>query len=100
MLSTAIMASVKTVVLFTLIGAVLGTVVVDFIAPAAIAWDHTPRSGQALCNCTEISHSISGALIQWQAVGSAIGAVGFLVLGILWEVRARKKAAAAPAAAA
>ena len=92
------MTSVKTVVLFTLIGAVLGTVVVDFIAPAAIAWDHTPRSGQALCNCTEIAHSISAALIQWQAIGSALGAVGFLVLGVLWEVRQRKKAPAAATA--
>lgn len=93
------MASVKTVVLFTLIGAVLGTVVVDFIAPAAIAWDHTPRSGQALCNCTEIAHSISSALIRWQATGAALGAIGFMVLGILWEVRQRRKQAAAAAPA-
>ncbi len=92
------MASVKTVVLFTLIGAVLGTIVVDFIAPAAIAWDHTPRSGQALCNCTEIAHSISAALIQWQAVGAALGGVGFLVLGVLFEVRQRKKQQPAAAA--
>ncbi|MBL8951269.1 MAG: hypothetical protein JNK82_10860 [Myxococcaceae bacterium] len=85
------MASVKTVVLFTLIGAVLGTVVVDFIAPAAIAWDHTPRAGAALCNCGELSHSVATAMIQWQAAGSALGAVGFLVLGVLWELRQRKK---------
>lgn len=97
MLSSAIMASVKTVVLFLLVGAALGVVVVDFIAPAAIAWDHTPRSGQALCNCGEIAASVSSALIKSQAVGAALGGIGCMVLGILYEVR-RKKAPAATTA--
>ena len=91
------MASVKTVVLFLLVGAVLGVVVMDFIAPAAIAWDHTPRSGQALCNCGELAHSVATELIKWQAIGAAIGGIGLMVLGILWEVRQRKKAPAAAA---
>ena len=92
------MASVKTVVLFLLVGAVLGVVVVDFIAPAAIAWDHTPAAGSALCNCGETAHNVANAMIKWQAVGAAIGGISFLVLGVIWEVRQRKKAPAAAAA--
>ena len=92
------MASVKTVVLFLLIGAVLGVVVIDFVAPPAIVWDHTPRSGQALCNCGEVSHDVAMAMIRWQAIGAALGGIAFGVLGILYEVRQRKKAAPAPAA--
>ena len=98
MLSSAVMASVKTVVLFLLLGAVLGVVVADFVAPAIIAWDHTPRSGQALCNCSEIAHSVSMELIKWQAICAAIGGLGLGVLGVLFEVRQRKKAAPAAAA--
>lgn len=92
------MASVKTIVLFVLVGAILGVIVVDFIAPGAIAWDHTPASGQALCNCGEVSHSVAMSMIKWQGIGAAIGGVGFLVLGILFEVRQRKKTPAATAA--
>lgn len=97
MLSSAFMASVKTIVLFVLVGAILGVVVVDFIAPGAIAWDHTPASGQALCNCGEVSHSVAMSMIKWQGIGAAVGGLGFLALGILFEVR-RKKAPAATAA--
>jgi hypothetical protein len=94
------MATVKTVLLFLLLGAVLGVLGVSFVAPGYLQWDNTPSSGQALCDCGKTTREVATRLLTAQAEAGGVGAVLGLVLGIVIEVRARKKSAPAAAPAA
>lgn len=98
MVSNAIMATVKTLALFMLVGAALGLLLISFTAPGFIKWDNTPSMGQALCDCAKCAGETASRLLVLQAEGGITGAVISLGLGIAWEVRRRKKqpAAAAP----
>ena len=66
-----------------LAGAFLGVVAASFIAPPYLAWDNTPRNGQALCQCLDVVENTTRSLLKAQALGGAIGAgVGLLVLAV------------------
>ena len=79
-------AAMKTLGLFVLLGIVLGDVVASLTAPRALTWYYTPGAGggQMLCDTAKMSAEIFNNLIKAQLIGAAIGAVGFLVLGILY----------------
>jgi hypothetical protein len=88
------MATVKTLWTFVLAGAILGAISATIIAPGFLTWYNTPGGmGQALCNCPELVHATTTQLIKAQLYGSAIGAIAFMVLGIIY-VRARGRRAA------
>ncbi len=85
------MEKLKTVLTFMLGGAFLGNVVATFMAPRFMAWyNSTPLASQTMCNLPQVVQDVTSQLIQAQFIGSGIGAVLFLVLGILF-VRARTR---------
>ena len=96
------MATVKTILLFVLLGVVLGVVGVSLVAPGYLQWDNTPSTGAALCDCADVTRKTASRLLTAQAEGGGVGAVLFLILGVVIEVRGRKKteppATTAPAA--
>jgi hypothetical protein len=50
-----------------------------------------------MCNLPEVVRNVTGKLIRAQFIGSGIGAVAFLVLGILFvRAQARKHSAPPP----
>lgn len=85
------MEKLKTVLTFMLGGAFLGNLVATFVAPRFMAWyNSTPLASQTMCNLPQVVQDVSSQLIRSQLIGSGIGAVVFLVLGIL-AVRARTR---------
>jgi hypothetical protein len=85
------MAKLKTVLTFMLAGALLGNLVATFTAPMFIEWyNSTPLAAQTMCNLPQVVRDVSSQLIRTQFIGSGIGAVVFLVLGIVF-LRARAK---------
>lgn len=93
------METFKRVVAFLLGGAILGDVVAVLSARAFLPWDNTPGMGQALCNCPEVTKNTIDAMIRWQLIGAAVGAVAGLVVGVL-VVRGRRGGPAAGAGSA
>lgn len=83
------METFKRVVAFLLGGAILGDIVAVLSARAFLPWDNTPSMGQALCNCPEVTKNTIDAMIRWQLIGAAVGAVAGLVIGVL-VLRARR----------
>lgn len=83
------METFKRVVAFLLGGAILGNMLAVVSARGFLPWDNTPSMGQALCNCPEVTKNTIDAMIRWQLVGAAIGAVAGLLVGIL-VLRTRK----------
>jgi hypothetical protein len=96
------MAKLKTVLNFMLVGAFLGDVVAMLIAPVFMSWNNeAPLAKQQLCDLPDNVREITRSFIHAQLLGSAIGAVAFLVLGILFlRARARKQAQTPPPPAA
>jgi hypothetical protein len=92
------MAKLKTVLTFMLAGAFLGNVVATFAAPSFMEWYNSASlASQTICNLPQVVRDVSNQLIRAQFIGSGIGAVVFLVLGIVF-LRARAKRAKAPTA--
>ncbi|WP_224363474.1 hypothetical protein [Hyalangium versicolor] len=92
------MATLKTLLTFMLAGAFIGNVVASFTAPYFMAWyNSTSLATETVCNLPEVVRTISSDLFRAQLIGSGIGAVAFLVLGILFvRARARKQRATPP----
>ena len=93
----------KTVLIFLLLGALLGVAAASYIVPAALSWYNEPgalqKGGQvqALVNVPEVIRYTTDRLIKSQAIGAAIGAGMGLVVGLFAASRGRRPAAA-PAA--
>jgi hypothetical protein len=87
------MAKLKTVLTFMLAGAFLGNLVATFAAPSFMEWyNSTSLASQTMCNLPQVVHDVTSQLIRAQFIGSGIGAVVFLVLGIVFvRARARKQ---------
>ena len=92
------MAMVKTLVSWISAGALLGLFAASFIGPKYLGWYNAPGLGQALCDCIKMTDEITSKMLQLQVEGAAIGGIIFMVLGIVWEVRKRKKNPAATTA--
>ena len=92
------MPKLKTVLTFMLAGAFLGNLVATFAAPGILEWyNSTSLATQTMCNLPQVIRDVSSQLIRAQFIGSGIGAVVFLVLGILFvRARARKPGALPP----
>ncbi|HET6347346.1 MAG TPA: hypothetical protein VFH51_20610 [Myxococcota bacterium] len=91
------MATLKNLLLQICLGVVIGTAVVDLISPAFLIWYHIPGGGQALCNCADLVRSTAHDLVNAHLVGSGIGAILCLILGLL--LRRRSAPDAVPPAA-
>lgn len=85
------MRTFKNFVLLAVVGAVVGAVVATVIAPGFISWYHTPGgTAQALCDCATLARDITGQLVRGQLIGAAIGAVLFVVIGVVIRVGRKK----------
>jgi hypothetical protein len=91
---------VKGVLLWVLAGALAGIVAASFIVPPMLSWyneaGYLSQGGQpaAMVNLPEVVRYTTSRLIRGQAIGAAIGAIVFLVLGLSFGSRSRRKAAA------
>lgn len=92
------MALVRTLLSWITGGALLGFLAASLIGPPVLGWYNQPGLGQALCDCGKMTGEITGRMLAMQFEAAIAGALMFLVLGIVWEVRKRKKAPAAAAA--
>ncbi len=85
------MTKLKTVLTFMLAGAFLGNVVATLAAPSFMEWYNTTTlATQTMCNLPQVVRDVTSQLIRTQFIGSVIGAVVFMVLGIVF-LRARAK---------
>ena len=79
----------KTLVIFTLAGALLGIALASWVVPPALSWYATPgglpegTQIQALVQTEELIRYATGRLIRYQAIGASVGAVAGLIGGIL-----------------
>lgn len=75
---------------WALIGAMVGLTVATLFAPSALeALLATTGAQDAMCQCTELVRRTSTTLIQVQLTGSAVGAVTFPIFA--WLVRRKFK---------
>ena len=95
----------KTVIIFVLLGAILGAVAASFVAPPVLGWYNEAgflsQDGhvQALVNLPQVIKYTSVRLLKAQAVGAALGAFTFLVLGLASAGRSRRRRQASPGSA-
>ncbi len=93
------MGAVRTVLVFVLVGAVLGAVAASFIVPPVLSWYNEPgavapgRQVETICNLPEMIRYTSSRLLRGQLIGAALGALLFLYPGI---AAARRRGAIAP----
>jgi hypothetical protein len=95
----------KTALIFTLLGALLGVVGASLIIPPTLSWYNEsgflsqPQGGQvqALVNIPQVIRYTTTRLIKGQLIGGILGAAGGLLVGIL-AARARRQRPVAPPA--
>ena len=93
----------KGLVIWILLGALLGIVAASFVVPPMLSWyneaGYLSQAGQpaAMVNLPEVVKYSTSRLIRGQAIGGAIGAVVFFALGLAVGGRGRRRAAS-PAA--
>jgi len=79
---------VKTHLIFTLLGALLGAIVASIIVPPAITWYASPgglpngANMQVIVKVPEVMKYATSKLIMGQSIGAIVGAVAFLVLSL------------------
>ena len=83
------MSAVKRVLVFMMVGAMLGAVAASFIVPPVLGWYNEPgaispgKQVETLCNIPELIRYTSSRLLRGQLIGAAVGALVFLFPGIL-----------------
>jgi hypothetical protein len=94
------MCPVKTAIILTLLGALIGIVLASYIVPPALSW-YTAPGGlpqgtqiQALVQIPDVIKYATGRLIRGQMIGAGIGAAAGLALGITIAVKRRGPASA------
>jgi hypothetical protein len=89
----------KTLVL-VLAGALIGLVVASIVVPPALAWYTSPgglpqgAQIQALVQISEVIRYATSKLIRAQLIGALIGGGTGLVVGIVLDMRSRRRIAA------
>ena len=97
------MAATKTVLVFMLVGALLGAVAASFVVPPMLSWYNEPGSiapgkeVQTLCNLPELIRYTSKRLLLGQLVGAGIGAFVALFPGLSVARRRSRVVAPSPA---
>jgi hypothetical protein len=87
---------VKTVIIFVLLGAILGAVAASIVAPPALGWYNEAgflsQNGQpqSMVNLPQVIKYTSDRILKAQLVGAGLGAFTFLVLGLVSAGRRRR----------
>jgi uncharacterized membrane protein YeaQ/YmgE (transglycosylase-associated protein family) len=87
----------KSLLIWILLGALLGIVAASFVVPPMLSWyneaGYLAKEGQpaAMVNLPEVVKYSTTRLIRGQFIGGAIGAVIFLVLGLAFGGRGKKR---------
>ena len=95
----------KGILIWILVGALLGIVAASFIVPPMLSWyneaGYLSNAGQpaAMVNLPEVVKYSTSRLIRGQAIGAAIGAVVFFGLGLVLGRGRRRRPASTPTAA-
>jgi len=90
----------KSLVIWVLAGALIGVAAASFIVPPMLSWyneaGYLSQGGQpaAMVNLPEVVKYSTSRLIRGQAIGGAIGAILFAVLGLVFGGRSRRRASA------
>ena len=85
----------KTTVILSLVGALLGVVIASFVVPPALAWYTSPgglpqgAQIQAVVQIPEVIRYATSRLIRGQLIGAGIGATVGLAVGIFIGMSAR-----------
>ena len=93
----------KTTLILTLTGALLGVAVASYVVPPALSWYSAPgglpenTEIRALVQIPEVIRYATAKLIYGQAVGAGIGAAVGLILGIVMAFKRRPAPAQPPA---
>jgi len=93
----------KTVLVYMMIGALLGVVAASFVVPPVLAWYNKAgnispgRSVETLCDLPELIRYTSARILRGQLIGAGIGAFIFLFPGVT-SVRRRRETTGVPAA--
>jgi hypothetical protein len=88
----------KGIVIWVLLGAILGMVAASFIVPPMLSWyneaGYLAKNGQpaAMVNLPEVVRYATTRLIRGQFIGGGIGAVVFFFLGLAFGGRGRRRA--------
>jgi hypothetical protein len=96
------MNGIKSVLVFMLVGALVGAVVASFVVPPWLAWYNEPgaitpgKQVETLCNLPELIRYTSARLLRGQLIGAGVGALVFLFPGIMWA-RRRERTSGLPA---
>ena len=83
------MNAMKRVLIFMMVGAIVGAVAASFIVPPVLGWYNEPgaispgKQVETLCNIPELIRYTSSRLLRGQLIGAAIGALVFLLPGVL-----------------
>ena len=95
----------KTLLILTLAGALLGVIAASYIVPPALSWYSEPgglpkgAQIQALVQIPEVIRYSTSKLLRGQTIGGAIGAVLGLVLGAVLAYKGRTRSPSAPPSA-
>jgi len=93
----------KGILIWLLAGALLGIAAASVIVPPMLSWyneaGYLSNAGQpaAMVNLPEVVRYSTTRLIRGQAIGAAIGAVVFFVLGLVIGRKRPREAASTPA---
>ena len=101
----------RTVVIFVLLGAIIGAVAASLVVPPTLTWyneagflSQQGQAGgqqvQALVNIPQVIRYATSRLLKAQAIGAGLGAFTFLILGSYSASRSRRRRTPAPAATA
>jgi hypothetical protein len=97
----------RNILIFVLLGAILGAIAASLIVPATLSWYNEAgflsqpggSQVQALVNIPQLIKYATSRLIRGQLIGAGIGAVLFLVVGLVASSRHRPAARVSPPAA-
>lgn len=87
----------KTVTIFVLFGAIVGATAASLIVPPTLSWYNEAgfisrgSHVQALVNVPEVVRYATSRLIKGQLIGAGLGAITFLVFGLLAAGRRRRR---------
>ena len=94
------MNGVKSILVYMMIGALLGTVAASFIVPPVLAWYNETGSispnhqVQTLCDLPELIRYTANRILRGQLIGAGIGAFIFIFPGVSSARKRRAEAAA------